>query len=53
MIGSFLYLIASRPTTIFSVCPCTCFQACPKESHISSAIKCTFRYLYGTIVLGL
>jgi len=53
MIGSFLYLIASRPTIMFSVCLCTCFQDCPKESHISSAIKCIFWYLYGTIDLGL
>jgi hypothetical protein len=42
MVGSFLYLIASRPTIIFSVCLCTRFQDCPKESHISSAIKFIF-----------
>jgi hypothetical protein len=33
MIGSLLYLIASRPDIMFSVCLCACFQANPKESH--------------------
>ena len=32
MIDSLLYLTASRPDIIFSVCLCTRFQSYPKES---------------------
>ncbi|GJW83277.1 retrovirus-related pol polyprotein from transposon TNT 1-94 [Tanacetum coccineum] len=32
MIGSLLYLMASRPDIMFSVCLCTCFQEDPKTS---------------------
>jgi hypothetical protein len=35
MIRSLLYLITSRLDIMFCVCLCACFQACPKESHIS------------------
>ncbi|KAH9801446.1 hypothetical protein KPL71_001040 [Citrus sinensis] len=52
MIGSLLYLTASRPDIMFSVCLCARFQSCPKESHML-AVKCIFRYLIGTINLGL
>jgi len=34
MIGSLLYLTASRPDIMFSVCLCARFQSCPKESHL-------------------
>jgi hypothetical protein len=34
MIGSLLYLTASRPDIMFSVCMCARFQANPKESHL-------------------
>ncbi len=34
MIGSLLYLTASRPNIMFSVCLCAQFQSCPKESHL-------------------
>ena len=34
MIGSFLYLTASRPDIVFSVGLCALFQTNPKESHI-------------------
>ena len=34
MIGSLLYLAASRSDIIFSVCLCARFQSCPKESHL-------------------
>ena len=33
MIGSLLYLTASRLDIIFSICLCVRFQSCPKESH--------------------
>lgn len=52
MIGSLLYLTASRPDIMFSVCLCARFQSCPKESHLV-AVKRIFRYLLGTINLGL
>jgi uncharacterized protein YjfI (DUF2170 family) len=34
MIGSFLYLCASRPDIMLSVCMCARFQANPKEVHL-------------------
>lgn len=52
MFGSLLYLRASRPDIMFSVCLCARFQSCPKESHLL-AIKRIFRYLSGTIDLRL
>jgi hypothetical protein len=52
MIGSLLYLTASRPDIMFSVCLCARFQSCPKESYLI-AVKRIFRYLLGTIDLGL
>ncbi|KAH0725352.1 hypothetical protein KY284_001217 [Solanum tuberosum] len=52
MIGSLLYLTASRPDIVFSVELCTKFQANPKESHLKS-IKRIFKYLKGTTDLGL
>ena len=52
MIGSFLYLTASRPDIMYSACLCARFQSCPKESHLS-AIKQILRYLKGTMDIGL
>jgi len=52
MIGSLLYLTASRPDTHFSVCLCARFQSCPKESHFV-AVKRIFKYLIGTHNIGL
>ncbi|KAH9656139.1 hypothetical protein KPL70_022564 [Citrus sinensis] len=52
MIGSLLYLTASRPDIMFSVCLCARFQSCPKESHLL-AVKRIFRYLSGTTDIGL
>ena len=52
MIGSLLYLTASRPDIMFSVCMCVRFQADPRESHLI-AVKRIFRYLNGTRDLGL
>ena len=45
MIGSLLYLTASRPDIIFSVCMCARFQAAPRECHL--------RYLKYTPNIGL
>ena len=52
MIGSFLYLTASRPDIMFSICMCARFQANPKESHLS-AVKRILRYLKHTPSIGL
>ena len=52
MVGSLLYLTASRPDIMFATCICARFQANPKESHMV-AIKRIFRYLKGTPNLGL
>nr|GEZ51272.1 hypothetical protein [Tanacetum cinerariifolium] len=52
MIGSFLYLTASRPDIMFSVCLCVCFQENPKTIHLE-AVKRIFRYIRGTSHLGL
>jgi hypothetical protein len=35
MIGSLLYLCASRPTIMLSVCICARFQSDPKECHLA------------------
>ena len=47
MIGSLLYLCASRPDIMLSVGICARFQAAPKESHYV-AVKRIFRYLAHT-----
>ncbi|GKB73049.1 retrovirus-related pol polyprotein from transposon TNT 1-94 [Tanacetum coccineum] len=52
MIGSLLYLTASRPDIMFSVCLCARFQEDPKTSHLE-AVKHIFRYIKGTTHLGL
>ena len=52
MIGSLLYLSASRPDIMFSVCMCARFQLNPKESHLS-ALQRIIRYLLGTMNIGL
>ncbi|RVW83985.1 Retrovirus-related Pol polyprotein from transposon RE1 [Vitis vinifera] len=52
MIGSLLYLTASRLDIMYSVCLCARFQSCPKESHLS-VIKQILRYLKGTMNIGL
>nr|GEY60561.1 putative ribonuclease H-like domain-containing protein [Tanacetum cinerariifolium] len=44
MIGSLMYLTASRPDITFAVYACARFQVTPKTSHIL-AVKRIFRYL--------
>ena len=39
MIGSLLYLTASRPDIMYSVCLYARFQSCPKESHFKCRKK--------------
>ncbi len=52
MIGSLLYLTASRPDIVFAVGLCARFQVSPRESHLT-AVKRIFRYLVGTTNIGL
>ena len=47
MIGSILYVTASRLYVMFSVCMCARFQASPRESHLE-ATKRILRYLKHT-----
>ena len=47
MVGSLIYLTASRPDIMFATCLCARFQVDPRESHLI-AIKRIFRYLKGT-----
>jgi hypothetical protein len=52
MIGSLLYLCASRPDIMLFVCMCARFQADPKEVHLR-AVKRIMRYLVYTPKFGL
>ena len=52
MIESLLYVTTSRPDAKQAVGMVARFQAAPKESHVQ-AVKRIFRYLKGTIHLGL
>nr|GEV09889.1 copia protein [Tanacetum cinerariifolium] len=52
MIGNILYLTASRPDIMFSVCLCARFQEAPKTSHLEE-VKRIQRYIKGTTHLGL
>jgi hypothetical protein len=52
MISSLLYLCASRPDIMLSVCMCARFQADPKEAHLA-AVKRILRYLVYTPKFGL
>ncbi|XP_050902472.1 secreted RxLR effector protein 161-like [Lathyrus oleraceus] len=52
MIGSLLYLTASRRDIMFSVCLCVCFQANQKESHLST-VKRIMKYPKGTTNVGI
>ncbi|KAJ9542453.1 hypothetical protein OSB04_028959 [Centaurea solstitialis] len=52
IIGSLLYLTASRPDIVFSTGVCARFQCDPRDSHLS-AVKRILRYLKGTPDFGL
>nr|XP_018622661.1 uncharacterized mitochondrial protein AtMg00810-like [Nicotiana tomentosiformis] len=41
MIGSLLYLIASRPYIMFKICKCARFQSAPMESHLTAVTRKT------------
>ncbi|GJU15949.1 retrovirus-related pol polyprotein from transposon TNT 1-94 [Tanacetum coccineum] len=48
MIGTLLYLTASRPDLQFAICMCARYQARPTKKH-QNAVKRIFRYLKGTV----
>ena len=52
LIGSLLYLTASRPDIMFVVCLCVKFQSSPRESHFKAA-KRILKYLKETTFVGL
>nr|GFA61414.1 uncharacterized mitochondrial protein AtMg00810-like [Tanacetum cinerariifolium] len=52
MVGSLMYLTASRPDLVFVVCMCARYQALPTKKHLE-ALKRVFWYLKGTIDWGL
>nr|GEZ10985.1 uncharacterized mitochondrial protein AtMg00810-like [Tanacetum cinerariifolium] len=52
MIGTLLYLTASRPDLQFAICICARYQARPTEKHVH-VVKRIFRYLRGTVHRGL
>nr|GFB64029.1 hypothetical protein [Tanacetum cinerariifolium] len=52
MIGSLMYLTASRPDIMSAVCASARHQVTPKECHLH-AVKGIFRYLKGHPKLGL
>jgi hypothetical protein len=52
IIGSLLYVTASRPDVMFSVCMCARYQSSPRESHLK-ACKRILRYLKSTQDVGL
>ncbi|XP_068473160.1 uncharacterized mitochondrial protein AtMg00810-like [Phaseolus vulgaris] len=52
LIGSLLYLTASRPNIMFVVCLCARFQSNLKESYLKVA-KRIMKYLKGTSTVGL
>ena len=52
MIGSLLYLTATRPDIMYSIGLCARYQSDPKESHLTT-VRRIFRYLKGTPNLSL
>jgi hypothetical protein len=52
MIGSLLYLCASRLDIMFLVCICARFQSNPKECHLV-AVKRILKFLVHTPYIGI
>ncbi|GJV52924.1 retrovirus-related pol polyprotein from transposon TNT 1-94 [Tanacetum coccineum] len=48
MVGSLMYLTASKLDLVFVVCMCARYEASPTKNHLE-ALKRVFRYLRGTI----
>ncbi|GJW64267.1 hypothetical protein Tco_0116151 [Tanacetum coccineum] len=52
MIGSMMYLTASRPGLVFAVCMCARYQSMPIKKHLQ-ALNSHFWLSQGTINMGL
>ncbi|GKB48947.1 hypothetical protein Tco_0899700, partial [Tanacetum coccineum] len=52
MVGTLMYLTASRQDLTFAVCMCARYQAKPTEKHLH-AVKRIIKYLRGTVNRGL
>lgn len=52
IVGSLMYLTATRPDIMYAVSLISRFMDCPREAHLQ-ATKRIFRYLQGTIEYGL
>lgn len=52
MVGSLMYLTATRPDLMYSVCLISRYMEKPTEMHLQ-AVKRIFRYLKGTVELGI
>ncbi|GAA0148492.1 hypothetical protein LIER_36732 [Lithospermum erythrorhizon] len=52
MIGSLLYLTASRPDIAHSVGVCARYQAASKESHLN-LVKTIIKYVQGTLLFSI
>ncbi|CAM8975463.1 unnamed protein product [Rhodiola kirilowii] len=52
MIGSLLYLTASRPDIVYAERVCARYQADPKESHLLQ-VKRIMKYVCGTVDFGI
>ncbi|GKA37725.1 retrovirus-related pol polyprotein from transposon TNT 1-94 [Tanacetum coccineum] len=52
MVGTLMYLTASRPDLIFVVCMCARYLAKPTKKYLH-AVKIIFKYLRGTVNRGL
>ncbi|CAM8943722.1 unnamed protein product [Rhodiola kirilowii] len=52
MIGSLLYLTASRPDISYAVGVCARYQADPKESNLLQ-VKRIIKYVFGTVEFGI
>ena len=52
MIGSLLYLTASRPDIAYAVGICARYQSDPRTSHLN-AVKRIIKYVHGTTDFGI
>ncbi|GKD51311.1 hypothetical protein Tco_1280287 [Tanacetum coccineum] len=52
MVGTLIYLTASRPDLTFAVCMCARYQAKPTEKYLHG-VKRIFKYLRETVNRGL
>ncbi|GJU35171.1 retrovirus-related pol polyprotein from transposon TNT 1-94 [Tanacetum coccineum] len=52
MMGQMSFFLASRPDLVFDVCMCARYQSKLTKKHLE-AVKRVFRYLQGTINMGL